>query len=429
MSRPARVLLVEANEDGTAGGSYQCLFDIARSLDPAQFTPIVLFYQNNRFVERLHEIGIRTLIWERERTHEGPVVGGLRRARQVVGLVGAVGRRIRLLRSERIALLHLNNAPGVGFDDWLPAAKLLGVPAIAHARGPFEMPRRAWHSLVRGFDAVVAISRDIERLMLGLGIPAERVVQIYDGVDAGALRARSNRAVEDVRRELGVEPHAILVAMVGHLRPWKGQSVVIEAARRLRPDVQRRLKIALVGGVGRGDEAYAAGLRETIDRHGLQTTVSLLGDRADAPAIMQAADIVLHASTMPEPFGLVVVEGMALGRPVVAAGIGAPVEIVTPDSGLLFDPARPEALTAILESLAADPDKRWRLGEGGRRRAEDFSLRRNVDAVQALYRSLLVRGSIGRQPLTGRPAGPRIGPWLTGADQRPTGRSAPRAAT
>ena len=57
MIQPVRVLLVEVNEDGTAGGSYQCLFDIARSLDPRQFTPVVLFYENNRFAERLKAWG------------------------------------------------------------------------------------------------------------------------------------------------------------------------------------------------------------------------------------------------------------------------------------------------------------------------------------------------------------------------------------
>ena len=143
--------------------------------------------------------------------------------------------------------------------------------------------------------------------------------------------------------------------------------------------------------MGRGDEPYAAALRETITRYGLQATVSLLGERTDASEIMQASDIVLHASTMPEPFGLVVVEGMALGRAVVAAGIGGPVEIVTPESGVLFDPTRPEALSTVLESLATDPEKRRQLGEGGRRRAEYFSLKRNVDSLQSLYLSLLTR--------------------------------------
>jgi glycosyltransferase involved in cell wall biosynthesis len=391
------VLLVEANEDGTAGGSYQCLFDIARSLDPMRFTPVALFYQNNRFVERLREIGIRTLVWERERMRERPIVGRLRRARQVAALLGAIARRIRLLRSERIELLHLNDAPGVGFDDWLPAARLVRIPVLTHARGRFEMPRRrVWHPLVRGFDAVVAISRDIEQSLVAKGIPAERIVQIYDGIDTAAVRAHGKRDVAEVRRELGVEPDDILVAMVGHLRPWKGQDVTLEAVQRLGPALRRRLKIVFVGGVGHGNEAYAAGLRETITRQGLDATVSLLGERTDAPAIMQASDIVLHASTKPEPFGLVVVEGMALGRAVVAAGIGGPAEVVTPESGLLFDPTRPETLAAALESLAADPEKRRQLGEGGRRRAEDFSLQRNVDAVQTLYRLLLARGPIAR---------------------------------
>jgi glycosyltransferase involved in cell wall biosynthesis len=115
---------------------------------------------------------------------------------------------------------------------------------------------------------------------------------------------------------------------------------------------------------------------------------------------MQAADIVLHASTRPEPFGLVVVEGMALGRAVVAAGIGGPAEIVTPDSGVLFDPTRPETLASALESLAADPERRRRLGEGGRRRAEDFSVRRNVESIQTLYQSLLPRN--GDRPRAAR---------------------------
>jgi glycosyltransferase involved in cell wall biosynthesis len=392
VTRPARVLLVEGNEDGTAGGSHQCLFDIARSLDPTRFIPVALFYQNNRFVERLGEIGIRTLVWERERVRERPVVGRLRRVRQIAALPGAIARRIRLLRSERIALLHMNNAPVLGFDDWLPAAKLLGIPALAHARAQFAMPpRRVWHRLVRGFDAVVAISREIERFLLALGIPAARVVQIYDGVDAAAVCASSNQPIEAVRQELAVGPDDILVAMVGHLRPWKGQDVTLEAVRRLAPQLRQRLKIVFVGGVGHGDEAYAAGLRETITRHGLQAAVSLLGERTDAPAIMRAADIVLHASTVPEPFGMTVVEGMALGRAVVAAGIGGPAEIVTPGSGLLFDPTRPEVLATMLESLAADPEKRRQLGEGGRRRAQDFSLRRNVESLQALYLSHLAR--------------------------------------
>ena len=398
MTAAARILLVEVNEDGTAGGSHQCLFDIARNLDPTRFTPIVLFYQNNRFAKRLSALGIRTLIWENERAQEGPPRPPLRRLKQIIAWWQAVRRRLRLLQSERIDLVHMNNAPAIGYHDWLPAAKLHKIPILTHARLQFRMPRPAWRWLMRAFDAVIAISREIERFSLAQGIPAERLTQIYDGIDVAALRASIQRIPEDVREELGVKPDDVLVAMVGHLRTWKGQDVALEAVHRLAPSLRARLKLVFVGGVGHGDEAYAAALRDTVSRHGLQSSVTFLGERSDAAAIMQAADIVLHASTRPEPFGLVVVEGMALGRAVIASGIGGPVEIITRGTGVLFDPTRPDELATALAALAADPEARHRIGEAGRRRASDFSVQQNVESIQALYGSLLTRQGRAQAP-------------------------------
>lgn len=387
----ARILLVEVNEDGTAGGSHQCLFDIARSLDPARFTPVVLFYQHNRFVDQLARLGIRTLVWEPERARERPVEAPLRRLKQLIRLRQVIARRMRLLRSERIDLVHMNNAPVIGYADWLPAAKLLGIPILSHARLQFRRPRAVWFPLVRSFDAVVAISHEIERFLHEHDIPPERIIQIYDGIDAAALRASAGSAPAKVREQLGVADGDLLIAMVGHVRRWKGQLVALEAVRRLQPSIRRRVKLVFVGGVGREEEAYAAELRERLATYELQTTVTLLGERDDAPAIMQAADIVLHASIRPEPFGLVVVEGMALGRAVVAAGFGGPAEIVTPGTGVLFNPAHPEELTSAIESLALDPARRQALGAAAQQRAAAFSLEQNVQAVETLYSSLLTR--------------------------------------
>ncbi len=398
MTAAARILLVEVNEDGTAGGSHQCLFDIARSLDRTRYTPVALFYQNNRFAERLSALGIRTLIWEKERAQETPRRPPLRRLKQIVGLGLAVRRRLQLLQSERIDLVHMNNAPAIGYHDWFPAAKLSGIPILTHARLQFRMPRGAWRWLMRSFDAVIAISQEIERFSLAQGIPAERITQIYDGIDVAALHASIQRIPEEVREELGVAPEDILVAMVGHLRTWKGQDLALDALHRIAPPLRERLKLVFVGGVGLGDEPYFDSLRDTVSRHGLQSSVTFVGERSDAAAIMQAADIVLHASTRPEPFGLVVVEGMALGRAVIASGIGGPAEIITPGTGILFDPTRPDELATALATLAADPENRRRLGEAGQRRASDFSVEQNVEAIQALYGSLLRRQGRARAP-------------------------------
>jgi glycosyltransferase involved in cell wall biosynthesis len=107
------------------------------------------------------------------------------------------------------------------------------------------------------------------------------------------------------------------------------------------------------------------------------------------PDIMNAADVVLSASTAPEPFGLVVVEGMAVGKPVVATRHGGPAEIITPGAGLCFDPASPEELGSLLEALLESPELRSALGRGGRERAAAFPVSRAVAGVERVYTELL----------------------------------------
>jgi len=103
---------------------------------------------------------------------------------------------------------------------------------------------------------------------------------------------------------------------------------------------------------------------------------------------MNAADIVVHASTDPEPFGIVVVEGMALGKAVLASALGGPLEIITPGTGLLFDPAHPEQLAAAIDRVAADANFRGELGRAARERADVFSVRALVSGTEAAYDSV-----------------------------------------
>jgi hypothetical protein len=136
MPKRHRILFVEANRDGTAGGSFQALYDIALNLDAARFEPVVLFYQQNAFIGRLRKAGVPVHVWE-----AGPVraPSGPRRRRslavRVTSALGDILRRTRFIREEAIDLVHLNNSPAAGYDDWLPAARLARIPCITHARG------------------------------------------------------------------------------------------------------------------------------------------------------------------------------------------------------------------------------------------------------------------------------------------------------
>ena len=388
--RPRRVLYNELNEDGTIGGSHQCLLDLLRRLDRSRFAPVVVFYQDNPCVERLRALGAEVRVWEEERLRERVGSGPWRRARLVAAVAAAIARRAAFLRRERIDLLHLNNSPIATCEDWLPAARVARLPVITHCRAEvLEGDGRLRRWLAGRFDRVVAISRTVADSLRRAGVPEKRIRLVYDGIDVEALRERASGDPVSIRRALAVRDGEFLVVMVGHLRAWKGQHVLLEALCRLDPGLLARTRAVVVGDVDHLHPSYSASLREAADEPPLRDRVSFLGPRDDAPALMSAADVLVHASTVPEPLGLVVLEGMALGKPVVASRLGGPSETMTPGSGLLFDPAHPEELARHLEALAADPALRRSLGEGGARRVGSFGIEANVRAVESLYEELL----------------------------------------
>jgi glycosyltransferase involved in cell wall biosynthesis len=386
-----RVLLVETNDDGTTGGSYQCLADLATRLDRSRFEPVVLFYHENAFADRLRRAGIAVHVWETpvrsprwQPLPRPPLPARLR------GLQQAVARRLRFLRREGIALVHLNNSPARGWNDWLPASRLAGIPCLTHARGgvPRHNPwwRRYW---IRRFDRVIAISQHVAAAMIEAGISPARVVLVYDGIDAEEFRSRVRRPPQVVRGELGVPDGRMLVAMVGHVRWWKGQDVVLHALGRMDRDTRSRLFVVFVGPTPVSDQTYRDQLDTLVTRLGLGDTVTFMGQREDIPDLMNAADVVVHASTRPEPFGLVVLEGMALGKPVVASALGGPSEIVTEGAGVTFNPADPSTLTAVLEDLVRHPERRVTVAAGAQARAAAFPVSRTVAEIELVYEQLL----------------------------------------
>lgn len=201
-------------------------------------------------------------------------------------------------------------------------------------------------------------------------------------------------------------PGVTRVGLVATFAHWKGQDVFLEAAARV-PD--RACRFYIVGGPiyrSVGSQWSLDELRGRAEALGLGGRVGFTGylDPADA---MRALDVVVHASTRPEPFGRVIVEGMACGRAVVAVAGGGSGELFADGEEALGVPSGdPGALASAIARLAGDPGLRRRLGEAGRRAAE---ARFDRDAVAATW-AALYEGS--REDIDGpRPsASPATGP-------------------
>lgn len=392
-SHVPRVLFLEPNDDGTVGGSHQVLFDFARHLDRQRYEPVAVFYQDNVFVAKLCEAGVEVHLLTDAWAREKKAMRSGRRLLQGRMFVEAVARRVRFLRKHDISILHVNGTPQTGHDDWLPAAFLLGLPAIATCAGNVQFEVRSFlqRAFMRGFDRVLPVSQHIGQQLIDFGYKPYRVVTIHPGIDIGDFRARVSRTPAEVRSELGVSPKTMLVAMVGNLRPWKGQHIAIEALSLLPAADRAAVQLLLIGASGTADADYQRELLDRVKRAGLDAQVRFLGHRPDAPDLMAAADVVLHASTEPEPFGLVLVEGMALGRPVIASSIGGPAEILDSETALTFSPDRPQDLAQHISILLSRPAQRRALGEAGRARARMFEITNTVHATTCIYDQLLGR--------------------------------------
>ena len=139
-----------------------------------------------------------------------------------------------------------------------------------------------------------------------------------------------------------------------------------------------------------GEEAYADQLQSTARELGLADRVSFRGFAEDVYAELARLDVLVHASTVPEPLGQVVLEGMAAGLPVVAADAGGPAEIIHDGVDGLLYPAGDEAeLAERLRRLADDRQLRSRLGREGRKTAAEFSPERVADQVAGVYRAVI----------------------------------------
>jgi glycosyltransferase involved in cell wall biosynthesis len=208
-------------------------------------------------------------------------------------------------------------------------------------------------------DLMLAVSRAAQASVASLR-PKVPNRLLYNGTPIPAVTAADAQAA---RGELGVGEGDVLLGVFGRLQRWKGQDVFVKAAAqiaRLRP----RARFVVVGGSEFGLEPeYAGELRRLAEAPELAGKMVFTGFRNDVARLMAACDVVCHTSRVQEPFGLVVVEAMAVARPVIATAGGGPSEIIASDTqGVLVPADDPEALVEAAVPLIDDPERRRLIG-------------------------------------------------------------------
>ncbi|MCK5092659.1 MAG: glycosyltransferase family 4 protein [Gammaproteobacteria bacterium] len=398
---PYNILYCEQNIDGTVGGSYYCLLELTTALDRDIYEPAVIFYTDNFLIPKFRAAGIQTSIFKCSRSvnftryfESMPLLSGIattllrpaQKALNVIIRVIITGIRYAwYLKKNNIDIVHLNNSILYNHD-WMFAARLCGIRCITHERGiNTHFPAIARY-FARHLDAVISISQAVTNNMAERGVPMDNVITIYDGIDPSRLIINSNP--DQVRTKYQINKSDRIIGVVGNVKPWKGQETVVRAMANITKQFPT-LRCLIVGATS--DNDYVEQLHEIREKLGLTDNIIFTGFQENVADYMNAMDIVIHSSIDPEPFGIVLVEAMALKKPLIATKIGAPLEIVVNgDTGLLVPPNDPDSLAEAVIYILENPDLAQAMVTKAYDRLHDkFILSKNSDQIQAVYHNLL----------------------------------------
>jgi glycosyltransferase involved in cell wall biosynthesis len=401
------ILYIEANLDGTIGGSYYCLLEIVKRIDRNKYTPFVSFYQDNILVSEFQKycnvivLNLTTgLIIKKNYPNLYILSTKVFLLRWLLYLYQKTFNLIKysllfylkityIILKNKIDLIHMNNAPVL--TPWLIAAKIFRKKCISHVRGNWE-PIPLHKAFVKYYDCIISISNSVTNYVKNQRVNVDNFITIHDGIDIDDVLNMKKRNSDELKKELNVSYDDLLIGLIGNIKSWKGQHIAIEAMKNLKGKIPN-IKCLIIGDVSNleEDQQYYKYLKNLVNDHNLVKYIIFTGFRKDIPDIISILDILIHTSTAPEPFGRVILEGMVFSKPIIATAHGGPLEILEDGiSGFLIPPNNPEALAKKIDQLISYLDNAKNVGQMGRKKVKGcFSIETNIKKIEQLYTQLL----------------------------------------
>ena len=367
VARPVRVLIVDTAS--AFGGTLVVSRNLLKHLDPRRVEASLVSACKDGFVTpgfagaapvrllapRLDYVTMGR--WKSE-IHRRVRWTPLRRGLEIVAIVSELIanfpyflRLIKLYRALDVDVVHVNNYT----MEPMWAARLLGIPIVYHLHG-FVSPQmdRSGRRNFQKVDAFISISRVVTEAAVRAGIDRARIREIPNFVE---------RLPSGPPPPL---PDTPAIGIFGRVTNWKGQKEFLCAAIQLLPEFPH-LRVYVVGDASDSDQRYFEECREIARASDYPDNFVFTGRVSDVASFYRKCTVVVHASTWPEPFGMVLIEAMAEARPVVASIHGAASEIVQDGvDGWLVDPLNIRAMAARITALLSDIELASRMGRHGR---------------------------------------------------------------
>jgi glycosyltransferase involved in cell wall biosynthesis len=302
----------------------------------------------------------------------------------VAGLLNTVYylRLARIVRTERVDLIHHSN----GATHFSLA--MFGRPYMGTLAGIKSTPYSRFQKMaLKRMHRMVMISKVAHDAYVKCGGREEIAIHVPNPCDPKILPSEERAAI---RERFGIGKDEKVFGIIGRIVSWKGQKEFARAAVRVLEELPATLAV-VAGSAADGGDEYVAAVHAIVDGSQHRDRVRFLGYVPNVHEVYNILDVAVHASTIPEPFGLVIIESMAHGVPIVAADSGGPVEIIEEGvDGFLVDPTKAADLAERITRLLKDRELRKRMGAAGRAKVrQQYDAQGYADRIQGIYDEIL----------------------------------------
>lgn len=298
----------------------------------------------------------------------------------------------KIIKENGINIVHARSRAPAWSAYW--AAKKTGATFLTTFHGTYGLGpkglKKFYNRVMVYGDKIIAISEHIKKhIVKNYGVDEGKIRLIPRGVDVekfAADKVTSERMISIVN-EYNLPEDKPIILLIGRLTRWKGQALLVEAASLLK---NKNFHCVFLGD-DQGRVKYTQELKKSIEEKGLGSQFSFIRHSADVPAIMQISSIVLSASTEPEAFGRIAIEGQAMGKIVIASNVGGSLEnIVNSVSGKLFESNNPQSLADALDwALSLPLDKAKAMSDAAIKNVHNnFTTEKMCDKTIAVYYEL-----------------------------------------
>jgi glycosyltransferase involved in cell wall biosynthesis len=378
MMKKVHVLYITA-QGNVMGGGEVSLLNLLKYLDRERFTPLVVFPSEGLLFQAVRKMNIKTKVIALK-----PL-----KKMHLFSFIRGVTKLFCFVRKEKIDIIHSNAAASRESIYSAVVAKLARIPFIYHAR--VLESSKGIEKFLTGFSTrIIAISEKVKD-KFSFVKDKNKLIKIYNAVDLNEFNP-DIKGGEKVRAEFGISSKEKIVGIVGRLYPLKGVDVFLKAAAGVERKIAK-IKYLIVG-EDASSGSYQKELKRQAEELSIKSEVIFTGYRTDIPELIAAMDIfVLPSLEGYEAFGRVVIEAMAMSKPVVATRSGGVPEIVEDGvTGIMISPGDAEAMAEAIVSLLKDEERAKQMGLEGRQKAERFyDLRTHLERIENLYLHLLER--------------------------------------